>query len=103
MSLVPVDMDLHATGGEQATIVRLGIGSDRPPTEPAMSKEGVPSWLVIALSLVIPPAWPPGTAPAALQDAAALIAGGGGGGSGAIAVGWQPFQHASPATRPRLG
>lgn len=96
-------MDLHATGGEQATIVRLGIGSDRPPTEPAMSKEGVPSWLVIALSLVIPPAWPPGTAPAALQDAATLIAGGGGGGSGASAVGLAAVPACIAGGTPTLG
>lgn len=88
VSLAPVGMELHATGDEQAMVVRIGIGSDRPIAEMAASEneEGMPSGLVMALSLVVPPACPPGTAPEAPQDAATPLAGGGGGGSGAIAV-----------------
>ncbi|MDQ2654028.1 MAG: hypothetical protein M3Z20_13430 [Chloroflexota bacterium] len=86
VSLAPVGMELSATSTEQAMVVRIGIGSDRPLAESATAEEGVPSGLVMALSLVIPPACPPGTAPEAPRDAATPLAGGGGGGSGAFAV-----------------
>lgn len=86
VSLAPDGLELTATGDEQAMVVRIGIGSDRPLAESVTTDEGVPSGLVMALSLVIPPACPPGTAPEAPADAATPLAGGGGGGSGAIAV-----------------
>lgn len=86
VSLAPVGLELHATGAEHATVVQIGIGSDTPIAEAATTEEGVPSGLVMALSLVVPPACPPGTAPEAPEDAATPLAGGGGGGSGAFAV-----------------
>jgi hypothetical protein len=86
VSLDPEDLELYATGSEQAMMVQIGIGSDTPNAEAATSEEGVPSGLVMALALVVPPACPPGTAPEAPKDAATPLAGGGGGGSGAFAV-----------------
>lgn len=86
VSLAPDGLELWATGSEQAMVVQIGIGSDTPLAGPATTEEGVPSGLVMALSLVVPPACPPGTAPEAPQDAATPLAGGGGGGSGAFAV-----------------
>lgn len=86
VSLAPEGMELYATGPEQAMVVQIGIGSERPIAEGASTEEGVPSGLVMALSLVVPPACPPGTAPEAPENAATPLAGGGGGGSGAFAV-----------------
>jgi hypothetical protein len=86
VSLAPEGLELGATGADQAMMVQIGIGSDTPIAEEATTEEGVPSGLVMALALVVPPACPPGTAPEAPQDAATPLAGGGGGGSGAFAV-----------------
>ena len=86
VSLAPEGLELQATGSEQAMVVQIGIGSVAPIAGTAMTEEGMPSGLVMALSLVVPPSCPPGTAPEAPQDAATPLAGGGGGGSGAFAV-----------------
>lgn len=86
VSLAPEGLELRATGTEQAMVVQIGVGSDTPIAESATTEEGVPSGLVMALSLVVPPACPPGTAPEVPKDAATPLAGGGGGGSGAFAV-----------------
>ena len=86
VSLAPEGLELQATGSEQAMVVQIGIGSDRPIADAAATDQGVPSGLVMALSLVVPPACPPGTAPEAPKNAATPLAGGGGGGSGAFAV-----------------
>lgn len=86
VSLAPEGLSLQAASGQQASVVQIGIGSDHPLSEPVLTEDGVPSGLVMALSLVVPPACPPGTAPEAPKDAATPLAGGGGGGSGAFAV-----------------
>ncbi|MFT4038629.1 MAG: hypothetical protein QM692_10650 [Thermomicrobiales bacterium] len=85
VSLAPDGLSLVASAVEPASVVQIGIGSDRP-LPAASTVEGVPSGLVMALSLVVPPACPPGTAPEMPPDAATPLAGGGGGGSGAFAV-----------------
>lgn len=85
VSLAPDGLSLVASAAAPARFVQIGIGSDRP-LPAASTAEGVPSGLVMALSLVVPPACPPGTAPEMPQDAATPLAGGGGGGSGAFAV-----------------
>ena len=86
VSLAPDGLELVATGPEQAMVVAIGIGSDEPISGATTREDGMPSGLVMALSLVVPPACPPGTAPEAPKDAATPLAGGGGGGSGAFAV-----------------